>query len=173
MAGTGFAAGIWTSLQDVLGSVAASPLCRSWKRLPGSHRRPSGPLRVSQRDRLWASEDWTVIMRLWPGSWDIGMALKATPAQGRAPRSASCCSLSVCRPCVPGHWALAWGTRSRGWVGKVWAGPASPSQEGLAEVMTRRVTAQGLGAQSSPETLLLSPLAFTKEGNCWILRQLL
>lgn len=52
------------SLQDVLGSVAALPLCRSWKRLLGSHRRLSGPLRVSQRDRLWVSEDRTVIIRL-------------------------------------------------------------------------------------------------------------
>ena len=155
MAGPGFAAGIGTSLQDVLGSVAASPLCCSWKRLPGSHRRPSGPLRVSQRDRLWASEDWTVIMRLWPGSRDIGMALKAAPAQGRGPRSASCCSLSVCCPCVPGLWALAWGTSCRGWVGKVWAGPASPSQEGLAEVMTRRVTAQGLGVQRIQSCIML------------------
>lgn len=62
-------------------------------------------------------------MRLWLGSQDIEMALKAAPAQGRGLRSASCRSLSVCRPC-------------------------------------------------SPETLLLSPLAFTKEGNGWILRQL-
>lgn len=51
----------------------------------------------------------------------------------------------------------------------MWAGLASPSQEGLAEMMTRQVTAQGLGAQNSPETLLVSPLAFTKEGNCWVL----
>ena len=98
------------------------------------------------------------------------MALKAAPAQGRGLRSASCRSLSVA-PVSPvaGLWPGAPGLEA-GWEG--WAGLASPSQEGLAEVKTRSVTAQGLGAQSSPETLLLSPLALTKEGNGWILRQL-
>lgn len=81
--------------------VVASPLCRSWKRLPGSHRRPSGTLRVSQRDRLWASEDRTVVMRLWLGSQDIEMALKTLLPRGGGLRSASCRSLSVCRPCSP------------------------------------------------------------------------
>ena len=97
------------------------------------------------------------------------MVLKAAPAEGRGPSSASCRSRSICCPSVPGHWALAWGTGSRGGVRKVWAGLASPSQEWLAEMMTRKVTAQGLGAQDSPETLLVSPLAFVKEGNCWVL----
>lgn len=102
MAGPGFAAGIGTSLQDILGSVVASPVPLL-----------EAPAGISQ-EAIWDLEsvpagtgcghlkDRTVVMRLWLGSQDIEMAsLRPLLPRGGVCVWLSCRSLSVCRPCSP------------------------------------------------------------------------
>ena len=86
--------------------------------------------------RLKAAEDTTVTMWLWPASWNIGIALEATPGtvdgvrarppcQGRA----ACCFWSVaCLSAVHPRCGLMWHSGLRPWawrracLGRVWQG---------------------------------------------------